>query len=765
MSVVSRVIAVFLFSAGSVFASTITGVVSDVSQRPLEDVKVSVGRLRSVETDATGAFTVEVPDGSYEVRFDHPAFDTEARMVRAGERVEVVMRPAIAETIIVSGIRAEATTPVTKSDISRQQIEAEYHQQDIPLLLRSSPSINAWAESGVGTSGYSYITMRGVTATRINFTLDGVPLADSEDMGTYFVDFPDLAHSLESIQLQRGVGTSTVGTPSFGGSVNLESINLSQSPQLHARLAGGSYGSRFATVGYQSGALPGGFALYARASYNESDAFRDNSGINQRNLFVSAAKQNESSQIRLTGFSARESQQLSFYAADAETLKTNLRANPLMPEEEDSFGYDLAQLQYLRGFGTGGDMTASVYYQRGYGWYRLYDYFTTPETPQLREYGLDGMLLGSLVTFSRTSGPVTMNYGAHVNRFKRDHTRDLVGGPRDYSNYGVKGEANAFAKVSYDVDAWHLYGDAQVRHSTFDYEGDVDIESKRWTFFNPKVGARYDTSARSSVYVSAGMSTREPTRGDMFLGQDNPTVAHDLDAVKPERLYDFEAGAEMRTRRLAVQANVYAMEFRNEIAATGELSEVGLPLRRNVSRSHRRGVEVEAEYQASPVLRLRLNANASRNRIAEWTQYFDVYGADGSWVGSTPATYRNVEPLLTPSLIVNQSVEYTPTPELSVGLIGRYVSRAFLDNTNNEAFATPSFTTFDANLSWSLGRWLTTGEPRLSLQINNLFDNDRVYPSGYSYLYMNEGMAEPRGTAYYFPQATRHFVVMLDFRL
>src|SRR5512141_309427 len=174
--------------------------------------------------------------------------------------------PVLAESIVVSGIRADAETPVTKTDIKRERIEKEYYGQDIPLLLRDTPSINAYAESGIGGSGYSYISLRGVSPTRINFTLDGVPLGDSEDMTTYFADFPDLAHSLQSIQIQRGVGTSTVGAPSFGGSVNLQSIDLSQESRTDAQLAAGSFGTRFGTVGYQTGLLSNGFSLYSRLS-------------------------------------------------------------------------------------------------------------------------------------------------------------------------------------------------------------------------------------------------------------------------------------------------------------------------------------------------------------------------------------------------------------------------------------------------------------------------------------------------------------------
>jgi len=662
--------------------------------------------------------------------------------------VLLAVAPQYSDSIVVSAIRADDDTPVTKTDIPKEEIEKRYHGQDVPLLLRDAPSVNAYAESGVGGSGYSYISLRGVSPTRINFTLDGVPLADSEDMGTYFADFPDLARSLESIQIQRGVGTSTVGTPSFGGSVNMESVALAQDQKTTATLGIGSFGNRQASAGYQSGQLPNGLALYTRLSYLENEGFRDHSGIRQHNVFLSAAKNFSDAQLKLTGFSGHERQQLAFYATDAETLKTDLRANPLRPEELDSFGYDLAQLQYLRA-----NMTASVYYQRGYGWYRLFD----SGTDTLREYGLDGMLVGTLLTYSKTSGALTTNYGVHLNRFKRDHTRDdLAAKTRDYANYGVKGEANAFAKATWTAGAWHLYGDAQLRHSGFDYHGDVPIDSISWTFFNPKIGARYGLSPRASVYASAGMSTREPTRNDMFQGEDNASFAHDLRAVRPERLYDFEAGWNFRAANVDLTANVYAMEFRHEIASTGELSDIGLLLRRNVDRSYRRGLELDLAWQARKDLRLKTSANVSRNRIGEWTQFFDLYDADFNYAGSRAQLYRNVEPLLTPGLIVNQSVDYAATPRLNVGAVARYVGRSYLDNTNDSGFDAPSFFVADANVSYAV-----TAATRVSLQVNNLFDNDRVYSNGYSYRYDFDGV--PAGTAYYYPQATRNAVLLVDF--
>jgi iron complex outermembrane receptor protein len=667
--------------------------------------------------------------------------------------------PKYSESIVVSGIRADEATPVTKTDIPRKQIQERYQGQDVPLLLRDAPSVHAWAESGVGGSGYSYITLRGVSPTRINFTLDGVPLADSEDMGTYFADFPDLARSLQSIQIQRGVGTSTFGSASFGGSVNMESLDVASEQHVDATFGGGSYGNRQATIGVQSGALPGGLAFYTRVSSLESRGFRENAGTRQRNVFFSGTKLLGDAQLKLTGFSGHEAQQLHYYAADAETLQHDPRNNPMRPEEKDSFGYDLAQLQYIKPLGPASDMTASVYYQRGYGTYRLFD----SGTDNLREYGLDGLLLGSILTYSHRAGAFTWNTGLHVNRFQRDHTRDDLGlttGPagtpsRDYANYGVKDEANAFAKVTWASGALLLYGDAQVRRASFDYHGDVGIPSIRWTFFNPKVGARYGLSSSSSVYASAGVTTREPARSDLFLGEDNPTTPFDLHAVRPERLLDLEAGWNGRVGGLDLAANVYAMEFHNEIASTGEINELGLLLRRNVDRSSRRGIELDATWQAMKTVRLNTSASFSRNRIHHWTQFFDVYDDAGNYAGSRPVSYRDVEPLLTPKVIVNQSLDYTPNPRFSTGAVARWVGRSYLDNTNDSAFTTPSFVTIDAKASYGV-----TPSVRVSLQVNNLTNENRVYASGYSYRYLSAGV--PTGTSYFFPQATRNVVVLMD---
>jgi iron complex outermembrane receptor protein len=746
MKVVGVVSFLLLFPV-FVSAAALKGVVRGVDGKPIDAATVAAEGYRTATTDANGRFALDVPAGKYTLVVTRGGFQAMAVPASTDAEAVITLRPGLAENIVVSGIRAEAQTPVTKSDVDRGTIERDYYGQDIPLLLRDTPSIDTYTESGVGGSGYSYITLRGISPTRLNFTLDGVPLADSEDMGTYFADFPDLARSLQSIQVQRGVGTSTVGSPAFGGSINFESIALAPVSSTSAEVGVGSFGARNATVGYQSGTLPGGYAFYARLSADQSNGFRESSGFRGRNLFVSAAKQNEDSQLRLTGFTAHEWTQQSFDAADAETLATNLRANPLGPQDRDSFGYDLAQLQYLRALSPQTNMTASAFYQRGYGWYRLSG----------DQYGLDGLLIGSMVTLSTTHGPWTANYGLHVNEFERTHTLDS-GGSRLYSNYGTKGEANAFAKLRYDEGAWHLYSDAQLRTTNFHYHGDVAIAPIRWTFFNPKLGTRYDLSSTMGIYGSAGISTREPTRNDLFQGEDNASFAHDLHAVRPERVVDLEAGWDAHRGPLTISANVYAMEFRHEIASTGELSDIGLLLRRNVDRSYRRGIELEYAWQAMPKLHVRGNASISRNRIHTWTQFYDVYDAAEDITGSEPVTYHDVNPVLTPTMIVNQSIDYAASSSLTFGMTGRHVGRSYLDNTNNGSFVAPAFSTIDASAAIRLSRDTT-----LRVQINNVLNDKRIFPSGYSYLFLTPEKTIG-GIAYYYPQATRNAAVMVDFR-
>ncbi len=664
------------------------------------------------------------------------------------------------EDLVVRAVRAEERTPVTKTDIGKEQIELVNRGQEMPFLLATTPSVNVQADSGLA-AGYAYFNIRGIGQTRLNITLDGVPLQDPEDQALYFSNFGDFASVVDSIQIQRGVGTSTVGSASYGGSVNFASVNPGDKAALELSAGAGSWGTERGTLALHSGRL-GPYALYGRFSASTSDGFREHSGVGQHTIFYGATRQDERSLLKLFGFSGREKSQLAYLATDEATLEGNLRHNELSPDEKDDFGQDVVHLQYTRFLGPSTTLMAQVYYNGAQGWFRIWD----AGLEHLQQYGLDGRVVGLVLGATHRRGRFGLNWGAHVNDFARDHFMDVVGGARAYLNTGLKNEYNSFLKTSWDTGRVQLWADAQLRHARFEYRGDQPLGSVSWTFFNPKAGVRLDPSRSLGFYASVGRMGREPARSDMLNGEDNASVRYDLRAVAPERLWDAEAGLELRRPGFAGRANVYAMEFANEIALTGELSEIGLPVRRNVGRSHRRGLELDLAWSPAAEWRLSASAGLSRDRIARWVQYYDVYDEAGTWIDSTSRVHSDVPPLLSPGVILNGSITWSRRP-LALLLAGRWVGTAQLDNTGNPGFRTPSFFGLDGQASVSLARWLRRGEPRLRIQGVNLLDSRRIWPAGYSYLSFtrgSDGRELLSGTAYYYPLATRSVFVTLDAR-
>jgi iron complex outermembrane receptor protein len=752
-------------------AIEVAGVVRDEAGQPLAGVTVVTEGSRSPEraqTDASGAFRLRLEPGERVLRANVAGRAPVRKAVTVAAdapAVEIALGPAyrVTEDVVVQALRADAKAPVTKTDIDLGEIARLDHGQEIPFLLKETPSITQYSETGIG-AGYAYFYLRGIHQTRLNLTLDGVPLNEAEDSTLYFTDFEGLAGSLESIQIQRGVGTSSVGAASFGGSVNFESVEHGDKPSASALLGGGSFGTWRANVAGETGRLGPGLSLYGRAMFAGTDGFRDNSGVTPHTFFFGARQQGEKSFFKLFGFSGQEKTELAFLAVEKDLLEEDLRQNPMAPQEVDEFGQDFVQAQWTRVLGSSSTFALQGYYNGAQGWYRL---FADPERTTLLQYNLDWRFVGAFATFNHESTRFGLTAGLHFNDFDSTHARDVVDGPRDYTNHGHKNELSAFLKAHYDAGRLRLFGDAQVRHPWFGYEGDLDIGSVDWTFFNPKVGARFAFDGAFSAYASLGRTTREPTRGDMFTGQDNPTVVYDLRAVEPEQVTDLEAGVEYQTRTFGLKANLYAMEFRDEIALTGELSEIGQPLRRNVDESYRRGLELEARYEPSPKLRFTASANANTSRIATWNQSIDVYDADGNWTGSEMVAYHDVRPLLTPAFVGNLAVDYAPSPALTVGLSGRYVGEAYLENTSNQATTTPDFFNLDGSLSINFSRWIRSGQPRLRVQVNNIFSDDHQWPSGYSYLFYSangDGTRTLNGTPYYYPLATRSVFVSLDVR-
>lgn len=767
------VLVLLWMTTGTAFADdprsfSVTGVVTDRVGSPVEGVIISTDRLESAETDPDGGFSIRLEAGPQMIRAEHPAYRAVDHPLDVtgdinGLRLELSPPMSVSDSLTVTAIRAGELAPVTSTNLDSEQIEELSYGQDVPELLQYTPSVTWYSDSGIG-SNYSYLSLRGIQQTRINMTFDGAPLNDPAEHALYFNNFHDFTRAVDSIQIQRGVGTSTVGAPSYGGSINFASVPMSQFSGGDAGIAFGSFDTLRASAGYQSGIFGNGFSLGGRLSYATTDGYRDNSGSEHTTFFLNGQWQGKKSSLKFVSFFGNEQSQLAWLAVDPDTLAENPRYNPLTEQDRDDFGQTFAQLQYTRALGDRTTFVGQLYYNGADGFFHLWD--DPVAQGVLLDFGIDQYFIGAMATVLHTTDRLALTGGVHYNDFSGDHTLDIEG-DRIYVNTGFKQTANAFVKAEYTLGSWILFGDAQLRWAEFSYEGAVDLGSVDWSFFDPKVGVRRLVSPSLSVYASVGQAHREPARLDLLAGEDDASVPHDLEAVKPERVVDFELGVNYNTPRLALQANLYWMDFHDEIALTGELSDIGLPLRRNVDSSYRRGFEVDLRWIVADDWALTNSTNLSHNRIDEWTQYFDVFDSDFNWVDSEPVTFFDVPPLLTPEIVINQGVAWTPGA-WGLELIGRYVDLSYLDNTGNDAFAAPAYFNLDLRASVVLNRLRWLGKPKITLFVTNLLDKVDQYPSGYSWQYITRddgGNNNFAGIPYYYPLATRNFVVTLDFKL
>jgi iron complex outermembrane receptor protein len=641
------------------------------------------------------------------------------------------------ERVTISAVRGSSAAPISQKTVTQAEIEPRYFGQDVPLLLQGmTPSLTSYAETA-NYWGYSYIRLRGIDQSRINLTIDGIPLNDPEDQVLYFADFPDLANSLRSVQVQRGVGTSSNGTASFAGSINMETLPLGTSTRGgQLQVEGGSFGSKRVSGEFTSGLLPNRLAMYARVSALQTDGYRYHSGVEGRSLFLSGGYFGDRDILKATITTGTMRDTMAYLAVAASDLSKDRRINPLTPRERDGFGERLAALAYTHLLGSSSSISTTAYRISASG-----DYDVLIDS--LDNFNLKFVWYGATSVWTYRHDALQLDVGANVNTYARDHAsyqRPDLSDPL-YFNTGHKQDASAFAKLAYTAGRATLFGDLQARRAEFRYSPDthsgIGEQSISWAFFNPKAGVTYALRGPLSAYASYGRTTREPARNDMFAGFDNLDTSNvafvgALDRVKPETVYDLESGITVRGGALELQANVYSMDFRNEIAPIGALSYIGSPLRKNVGASYRRGVEVDATYRPQPRWLLGANAAASMNRIRE---YIDS-------TGDAPVTYRNVQPLLTPRFLTAGRTQFAVTRRLDVTADARYQSRSFLQNTSDPRYVLPASFTLDASAAWHVGHY------ELVARANNL-TNSKKFGSGYA----------SGGESYYFVLPPRNVFV------
>jgi iron complex outermembrane receptor protein len=654
------------------------------------------------------------------------------------------------EGVQVTAIRGRSA-PISEKTIERSDIQRRYTGQETPILLQSAPGITAYSESG-SASNYSYIRLRGIDQTRINITLDGIPLNEPEDEALYFSNFPDFANSIASVQVQRGVGSSTHGTASYAGSVNFASVPIASVARGgEVQLTAGSYNTSRASAVYQTGMTTSGFAAYVRGSAQRTDGYRFNSGNRSRSTFASAGWFGASDVVKVSLLAGLSSNEQAYYASPLSVLRTAPRDNPFGNSREsavnDRFHQDLLSVAWTHALSPSASLATTAYGFDAGGWY---DYPGSDGLGDASHYLLHSRWGGIISALDWQGASSSASIGVNVGRYQREHwlTERPALTARLYDNTGYKGEQSAFAKGSVSQGRATLFGDVQLRFVQFRYQptsgSGVAPASVTWSFLNPKVGVSAAITSGLVAYASVGMNGREPTRADMFAGADDvdsitARSVLPLTRVRPETAYDLEAGVTWHRSTVRAQANLFLMQFHNEIAAIGDISELGYELRKNVDRSVRRGVEGDLTWQASPTVAVVTNISITDAQIRD-------YRDDASGL-----LYHDVTPLMTPRVVSNHGIRSTIASWMSLDVDGRYVSRMMLTNTNDPRFVVPESWYADAGATFRVAR------QSVLVQVRNLFDR-RVYTGGYPGA--AAGSSDPNAMEpYYYPLAPRNISV------
>lgn len=647
-----------------------------------------------------------------------------------GEEVQKDTIPVFnLEQITITASREIAATPAANFTLLSENIAARYFGQEVPELLATVPNITTFSDAG-NSFGYTYMRMRGVDQSRINVTLDGVPLNEPEDKGVYFSNMPDFMNSISLVNVQPGVGISAFGTPSYIGSVHFQSVNPLDSPRYtELQTSAGSFGTRRSSVEHNTGLLSGNVGAYVRVSTHETDGYRTHSGSTSKSYFMKSGYYGATNQLVATFFGGRSKNDMAYLATSLEDLQEDRRANYLGADEVDDFSQSVLILAYSRDFGSGLVWTSKFFRNELFGNYDV-------RIDGLWNFNLMSNWTGILNYLQFDRGRLSINSGLNYNDYTRDHWQTIRPSKEPlYTNAGNMEELNSFVRATYTFDH-HLsfMFDAQLKTIDFEYTGSVALPRLSWTFFNPRASLSYKPSPTFEAYSFVGRTTREPTRNDLLAGFDDISTYEvgfvgDLNRVKPETVYDFEGGVKLSTEEMTFNANFYLMEFRNEIAPIGQLSYIGLPLRKNVDRSYRRGVELSWNYHLTPAVDLGGNLSASSNRIEQYTD--DVSGQ----------SYQNVAPLLTPTMLGMLRIDYRPSFYKFGGEV-YFSGPSYLDNTQNDDFSTPSYRFFNLNTS------VMFRDCEITLHVRNVF-NDNVYLGGYA-----DGI-----TSYYYPLATRNIMV------
>ena len=668
----------------------------------------------------------------------------------------------------VSTTRVGEKSPVAHENISKQEIEVNNHGVDLPILLDQATSIVTTSDAGAGV-GYTGIRVRGTDATRVNVTINGIPFNDAESQGVYWVNMPDISSSIDDIQIQRGVGASTTGASAFGASVNLSTLSTinSQNPYGEISNSYGSFNTLKNTIKLGTGLIDGKWNFEGRLSRVASDGFIDRASSELNSYYLSGSYIGEKTSIQAVAFSGQEVTYQAWNGIPLSILENNSDSgqtyNPYEYENEvDNYNQSHYQLHFTNKTIKNLKLNASLHYTRGKGYFEQYkgigqnaslNYFsqeslmdyglqdiitssgdTISETDLIRRRWLDNHFYGIVYSAEYSTDNFQFTLGGGANQYLGGHYGEVIWSQyasngsirhRYYDNDATKNDINVYGKLNYDLNSnLSAYVDLQQRFLSYDFTGlDQDgselNQTSEMSFFNPKVGFNYLLNNKTSLYAFAGVGNKEPSRDDFTESTPSNRPEH-------ENLLDIELGYRFSSERVSFAANLYNMQYNNQLILTGELNDVGSSVRVNIPDSYRRGVELTGSFQLMDKLLLKLNATFSQNKIAEFNEFIDNWdtGVKDS------ITHRNTDIAFSPSVIGGSQLIFTPFKSLENGkldlaLVTKYVGAQFIDNTSSEYAKLNAYLVNDFRLSYTVKTKLFK-EVVVSSWVRNLFNKNYI---------------------------------------
>lgn len=769
--------------------STVKGSVSESNAAAVAGAVVSVGNHQTL-TDDLGRFDFgRIGQGEYELTVTSLGHKTYRQTLKVGATDQMLSirlenTTLFLQPLEVKAVRASEKAPFARSSVSKTELEKTNLGQDIPFLLNQTPSVIVNSDAGNGV-GYTGIRIRGSDATRINVTLNGIPYNDFESLGTFFVNLPDFASSVNSIQVQRGVGTSSNGAGAFGATLNMATNEFNEKAYGELNNSFGSFNTWKNTLKAGTGLMGNHFTLDARLSRITSDGYIERAFSDLKSMYVSGAYINRKSSLRLNVFTGKERTYQAWYGVPENLLSTNRRVNPAGTEkpgepyddQTDNYTQTHYQLFFNHAFNPKWSFSTAAFLTRGKGYYEEYkaqqsfsDYnlpnvsaggSVVTESDLVRQRWLDNYFYGQIFSLQHKQGKHELTFGGGWTRYDGKHFGTVpwrqVGTVQPDNRYydvpAVKKDLNVYAKWQYRLaNNWYSFADMQYRYVRHTMTGFKDnpslVVDRNFNFFNPKAGITYSADG-TQVFFSYALGNKEPNRDDFEASQ--------VSQPKHETMHDFEFGFERKKAGYSFGANFYYMYYVNQLVLTGQINDVGAYTRTNIPRSYRLGLELQGAANLNQWMNVSGNISFSANKIKSFTEYIDNWDT-----GLQDAvTHNNTDISFSPSVIAGATITLLPAQNVEISLLSKYVSEQYMDNTQDEKRKLNAFFTDDLRIGWTIKKWLFS-EWRIIGQVSNLF-NTKYEPNGYTYNYVYNGkLSTDNG---YYPMAGTNFMVGVNIKL